>query len=130
MGRRRKGLTLAIGALAWLAAEAGVAAPGWTLQPSASELRFAATQAGARFEGRFAGFEAEIRFDERDLASSRFAVTVRTGTAETGEARRDGILRAGTSSGPSAIRMRCSRRSTSACRARAISRRARSRCAA
>ena len=58
-----------------------------------SELRFRATQAGARFEGRFAGFDASIVFDERDLAGSRFDVTITLASADTRDADRDGVLK-------------------------------------
>lgn len=58
-----------------------------------SELRFRATQAGARFEGRFASFDASIVFDERDLAGSRFDVTITLASADTRDADRDGVLK-------------------------------------
>ena len=58
-----------------------------------SELRFRATQAGARFEGRFASFDASIVFDERDLAGCRFDVTITLASADTRDADRDGVLK-------------------------------------
>lgn len=85
-------LTCSLGLFLWLASVAAQAAPSWTVDPASSRLGFRATQAGAEFEGRFTRFGADIRFDEQDLASSRFEVEVRTGSADTGEARRDGIL--------------------------------------
>ena len=86
-------LTLACAALACLVGGAAAAAPAWQLEPATSRLGFSATQAGAVFDGRFTRFGVEIRFDEADLASSRFEVTIDTSSAETGEARRDEILR-------------------------------------
>jgi len=91
LGRAAR-LTLAGAALACLASGPAAAEPAWRLEPAASRLGFSATQAGAVFEGRFTRFQAEIRFDEADLASSRFEVTVDTASADTGEARRDEIL--------------------------------------
>ena len=58
-----------------------------------SELRFRATQAGARFEGRFADVDASIVFDERDLAGSRFDVTITLASTDTRDADRDGVLK-------------------------------------
>jgi len=91
LGRAAR-LTYFLGSFLWLASVAAQAAPSWTLDAADSRLGFAATQAGARFEGRFARFEADIRFDEQDLASSRFEVRVETASADTAESRRDGIL--------------------------------------
>ena len=86
------------GAVAALAlAVAGVApahaAVDWRSDPGHSRLIFAATQAGARFEGRFKNFEPQISFEPSDLAHSRFVVTVATGTAETQDHDRDETLR-------------------------------------
>lgn len=84
---------LLVAVLACAAAGGAAAAPGWTLRTLDSRLAFTAVQAGAEFEGQFARFEADIRFDEADLASSRFEVRIHTGSVDTGESRRDGILR-------------------------------------
>jgi len=68
------------------------AATPWRTEEG-SELRFRATQAGARFEGRFADFDASIVFDERDLAGSRFDVTITLASTDTRDADRDGVLK-------------------------------------
>ena len=86
-------LSLPLAVLAFAVAGTAAAAPGWTLVQADSRLGFSATQAGAEFEGVFERFDAEIRFDEQDLASSRFRVTVHTASASTGETKRDGILK-------------------------------------
>lgn len=70
-----------------LAVPAG--ASEWRVEHEASELAFAATQDGSRFEGRFRRFQAGMRFDPADLDSSRFDVTIRTASATTGDAQRD-----------------------------------------
>jgi polyisoprenoid-binding protein YceI len=69
------------------------AAIQWTLQPRQSELAFIATQAGAQFEGKFEKFTADIRFDPKDLASSRFDVTIDMASVNTRDGERDGILK-------------------------------------
>jgi len=75
-----------------LVAPAAQAATSWRTDPG-SELRFRTTQAGARFEGRFASFDASIVFDERDLPGSRFDVTINLSSADTRDADRDGVLK-------------------------------------
>ncbi len=86
-------LTLAGAALACLGGAPVAAAPTWQLDPVASQLAFSATQAGATFDGRFTRFRADIRFDEADLAGSRFEVTIDMVSADTSESRRDEILK-------------------------------------
>ena len=56
-------------------------------------LTFEATQAGARFTGRFGEFAADIDFDPEDPASCRFEVRIRTGSADTRESQRDEVLK-------------------------------------
>lgn len=56
-------------------------------------LTFEATQAGARFAGRFDRFSADISFDPADPASCRFEVRIDTASADTREAQRDELLK-------------------------------------
>lgn len=65
----------------------------WKLDPAASRLGFAGTQAGSPFEGRFEQFDAEIRFDAADLAHSKVVVIIEMASAETGNAARDEAVR-------------------------------------
>ena len=69
------------------------AATQWVLQPKQSELGFTATQAGAHFQGKFDKYNADIRFDPKDLATSRFEVKVDLASTNTGDAERDDILK-------------------------------------
>ncbi len=68
------------------------AATAWTTDPAHSRLTFVATQSGGEFEGRFARFHADIAFDPRDLAGSRFRVTIETASADTQDETRDAAL--------------------------------------
>jgi polyisoprenoid-binding protein YceI len=74
-------------------APAAAAAQHWSMDPAHSRLTFAAVQAGARFEGRFATFDPQIDFDAAHLSASRFVVTVATGSADTRDKERDETLR-------------------------------------
>jgi polyisoprenoid-binding protein YceI len=65
----------------------------WQVDAAHSELTFSAVQAGARFEGRFTRFEPVIDFGPRDLAASRFVVTVDLASADTRDKERDDTLR-------------------------------------
>ena len=64
----------------------------WTLDRADSSIRFGGTHAGAAFNGRFEDWEGRIWFDPADLAGSRAVVTVRTGSARTGDATQEGSL--------------------------------------
>lgn len=69
------------------------AATQWTVQPQQSEIAFVGTQAGAKFEGAFEKFSADIRFDPADLATSRFDVQIDTASVNTKDGERDDIIR-------------------------------------
>lgn len=74
----------------WIAAPAWAA--DWAVQPG-STLGFVASYQGERFEGRFATFSPQIRFDPADLAASRFDVTIVLASANTRNDERDDMLR-------------------------------------
>jgi polyisoprenoid-binding protein YceI len=81
----------------WLAALLAMAAPtqaatAWVVDPAHSHLTFVATQSGGEFDGQFRRFNAEIRFDPRDLAGSRFHVSIETASADTQDETRDNAL--------------------------------------
>lgn len=64
-----------------------------TTADAGGSLTFEATQAGARFTGRFDRFSADIAFDPADPASCRFEVRIDTASAETRESQRDELLK-------------------------------------
>lgn len=57
-----------------------------------STLGFTATYMDEAFEGRFAKFTPDIRFDPADLASSRFDVRIDLASADTQNQERDEML--------------------------------------
>ena len=89
-----RALTLAIAAGAaalWLASPAH--ADAWAGDGKSGRLGFTATQAGARFTGRFTDFRVTLEFDAAAPGSGRLHVTVATASADTRDEDRDGILR-------------------------------------
>jgi len=79
-------------ALSLAASAPARAATTWVADPARSRLTFVATQSGGEFQGRFSRFRADIAFDPRDLAGSRFHVTIETASADTGDETRDQAL--------------------------------------
>ena len=63
-------------------------APGapaaWRVERGASAISFTGMHAGVPFEGRFATWSADIRFDPDNLAASSARVTIATGSAADG----------------------------------------------
>lgn len=86
----RKSVTLAS---LVLASTLAYAAAQWNTQPKTSQLTFVGTQAGAPFEGKFEKFTADIKFDPKDLASSRFDVKIDTASVNTQDGERDDTLK-------------------------------------
>lgn len=86
-------MTRLIPALALLLALAAPAAPAadWQASPD-STLGFTATYMDEAFEGRFARFSPDIRFDPADLAGSRFDVRIELASAGTDNEERDAML--------------------------------------
>ena len=76
-----------------LIATLGLAAVQWSMQPKDSQLTFVGTQAGAPFEGKFEKFTADIKFDPKDLAGSRFDVKIDTNSVNTRDGERDSTLK-------------------------------------
>ena len=70
-----------------------VAATQWTLQPKQSKLTFVANQAGAPFEAVFEKFTADIKFDPKDLAGSRFDVKIDLNSVNSGDGERDDTVK-------------------------------------
>ena len=65
----------------------------WSMQPKESQLTFVGTQAGAPFEGKFEKFTADIKFDPKDLAGSRFDVKIDIASVNTRDGERDDTLK-------------------------------------
>jgi polyisoprenoid-binding protein YceI len=72
------------------AAKAGVSA--WTVDKAQSKIRFRSAFSGTAFEGGFNRWDAQIRFDPKNLAASKAVVTVDLASAVTGDADRDSTL--------------------------------------
>lgn len=84
---------LVLGLSASLAAMLAFAASQWSLQPKDSKLTFVGVQAGAQFEGAFDKFTADISFDPKDLAASRFDVKIDTASVNTKDGERDDTIK-------------------------------------
>ena len=76
-----------------LAVPAAAEVGRWEIDYGASRLEFTAQQAGAGFQGRFKSFEADVHFDPAALAQSTATVSIDTGSVDTSNKERDGILR-------------------------------------
>ncbi len=64
----------------------------WKVDPTRSEIVFAAKNAGHEFTGKFTTWDADITFDPKNLAASAVKVAVNTGSAVTGNNAYDGTL--------------------------------------
>jgi polyisoprenoid-binding protein YceI len=84
---------LVVGFTTVLAAAAALAASQWALQPKESKLTFVGEQAGAQFEGAFDKFTADISFDPKNLAASRFDVKIDTASVNTQDEERDTTIK-------------------------------------
>lgn len=95
MGELRMSKIATITALSIMLSVLGLAyaAGQWSLQPKESSLGFIGSQAGADFQGSFDKFTADIRFDPRDLASSRFDIRIDLASVNTKDQERDDTLR-------------------------------------
>lgn len=80
---------LVIALFATLAAPAFAA--DYTVQPG-SKLGFSGSFQGAGFDGEFKKFDATIRYDAADLATSKFDVKVDLASVVSGDSDRDGAL--------------------------------------
>ena len=69
------------------------AAAQWSMQPKESKLTFVGEQAGAQFQGSFDKFTADITFDPKDLAGSRFDVKIDTASVNTQDGERDTTIK-------------------------------------
>jgi polyisoprenoid-binding protein YceI len=69
------------------------AAGQWAVQPKGSTVSFIGKQAGAEFTGNFDKFTADIKFDPKDLATSRFDVTIQMASVNSQDQERDDTLK-------------------------------------
>ncbi len=65
----------------------------WGMQPRQSTLTFVATQAGAKFEGVFEKFTADIQFDPENPTAGRFDVAIDLRSVNSRDRERDDIIR-------------------------------------
>jgi polyisoprenoid-binding protein YceI len=65
------------------------AAPAWTVNKAASSVRFSSAFNGAAFTGAFGRWDAQIRFDPKQLAASSVTATIDVASAATGDKDRD-----------------------------------------
>lgn len=84
-------VAVALAALA-IAAPAWAAPPAWTVDKAASKVAIGSTFDGQAVSGSFRKWDADIRFDPKDLAHSSAKVTIDVGSAATGDADRDAAL--------------------------------------
>ena len=84
-------MRLPIFLLALLTSSSALAAD-WRSLPG-STLGFTASAQGEAFDGRFARFTPQIRFDPAKLADSRFDVAIDVASADTRNQERDELLR-------------------------------------
>jgi polyisoprenoid-binding protein YceI len=72
---------------------AAYAAGQWAVQPKGSSINFIGKQAGADFTGKFDKFTADIKFDPKDLATSRFDVKIDMASVNSQDQERDDTLK-------------------------------------
>jgi len=84
-------LALVLAALA-IAAPAYAAPPAWTVDKAASKVGFSSKFDGQPVAGAFRRWDAQIRFDPKDLAHSSARVSIDMTSAVTGDADRDTAL--------------------------------------
>lgn len=75
-----------------LALPGAAMATDYNVQINKSTLGFSDSFQGASFSGHFTRWQATIRYDPRQLESSRFDVTVQTASAVTGDSDKDNAL--------------------------------------
>ena len=64
----------------------------WNIDYTKSHIRFTGDQAGAKFQGEWLSWQAQIRFAEDNLNASNFDVTIDTAQVSTKDDERDEVL--------------------------------------
>lgn len=72
---------------------AAAPAPAWSVDRAASKIAFSSSFGGQPFNGGFARWDAQIRFDPNNLAGSGAVVTIDTASAFSGDKDRDAALK-------------------------------------
>ncbi len=87
-------LALSAACLALGAANAATAAspPAWVVDKAHSTLGFDSAYSGAKFNGSFNTWSANITFDPANLAASKASVTIDLASTKTGDPDRDDTL--------------------------------------
>jgi polyisoprenoid-binding protein YceI len=85
-------LILSLAAGAAPTAVFAAAAPQWAVQKAASSVRFTSSMNGQAFSGGFRRWDADIRFDPKNLAGSSVKARFDTASAVTGDPDRDQAL--------------------------------------
>jgi len=75
-----------------IAAPAWAAPPAWTVDHAASKVGISSTFDGETVGGSFRKWDADIRFDPKDLTHSSVEATIDVGSATTGDDDRDAAL--------------------------------------
>ena len=81
-------LGMAVGAVA----TAATVAPAWAVNKPASHLQFRSSAGGSSFTGSFSRWNADIRFDPKNLPGSSVSVRVDMTSARTGASDKDEAL--------------------------------------
>lgn len=90
--RARTSVLIGIGAAVVIASAASVFMQS-SAEPAHSTLGFVGVQAGAKFEAEFQQFRADINFDPKDLARSRFDVTIDMESVDSKDEERDATMK-------------------------------------
>jgi len=85
--------SVALASIALVGAVSALSVTQWSMLSGSSKLDFIGIQAGAAFEGGFDKFTADIRFDPKDLAASRFDVKIDMASVNSRDSERDQIIR-------------------------------------
>jgi polyisoprenoid-binding protein YceI len=88
--RAGRGVIVALAALTLASTGAAAQeAPKWIVDQAHSKLGFETQAMGAPVQGAFQRWDADIRFDPKQLGRSKVVVTIQTGSAVTGDAEHD-----------------------------------------
>ena len=71
------------------AAKPGTAVPSWIVDKAGSRIRFKSAFSGDAWEGGFGRWDAQIKFDPKNLAGSKVVVNVDVTSAASGDKDRD-----------------------------------------
>lgn len=87
-----KTLPTLLAMLALSAAARAAPVPTWTVDKAASAVRFSSSMNAEAFSGAFRRWDADIRFDPKNLAGSSVTASIDTASAATGDPDRDQAL--------------------------------------